>query len=49
MIPEARVRLMRGRWWYEVLFFTTPAAFVVPLFLMMRELKIGFDADKQKD
>lgn len=39
MIPEARRLAMR--WWlYVILFFTTPLAFVVPLFLFMRELRL---------
>ena len=40
MVPEARALSMRHWWAYIVLFFTTPLAFVVPLFLMMRETKL---------
>ncbi len=39
MLPEARRLAMR--WWlYLVLFFTTPLAFAVPLFLFMREWRL---------
>ena len=40
LIPEARLLSMRRWWVYVVLFFSTPLAFVVPLFLMMRELRL---------
>lgn len=40
LVPEARALSMRHWWIYIVLFFTTPLAFVVPLFLLMREAKL---------
>lgn len=40
MVPEARTLSMRRSWIYIVLFFTTPLAFVVPLFMWNRERKL---------
>lgn len=40
LLHEARSLAMRRPWIYVVLVLTTPIAFVVPLFLFMREWKL---------